>query len=125
MTASPRTYIIVEQFSEGKLAGIHDFETIEKAADYMFSAHKDDEIGFVREVNITIRGEHYFLDRTADFIAAWKKREAEELEEEWAEQDSGRENDHFRSRGRLDAYIFSHGNGPVMRKRGIVLEAAE
>lgn len=118
-------YIIVEQFSGGKLSMIHDFQNIEKAADYMFSAHKDDEIGFVREVNVTVRGEHYFLDRTSDFITAWKKIEAEELTEEWNELPEGRENDHFISRGRLDNYLICNSTGPAMRPRGLILEAAQ
>lgn len=118
-------YIIVEQFCDSEVADVHPFQTVEKAADYMFASHKDDEIGFVREVNVTARGEPYFLDRTSDFITAWKKIEAEELTEEWNELPEGRENDHFISRGRLDNYLFCNSTGPAMRPRVLILEAAQ
>lgn len=118
-------YIIIEQFSGEGRPTVHDFDNIKQAADYFFSSHRDDEIGFVREVNQAVRGEYYFLDRTQDFIAAWKRREKEELEEEWNELESGRENDHFKSRGTLEGYLAANAEGPAMKVRGIILEAAE
>ncbi len=120
-----RPYIIIEQFSEDGEPNVHSFDTVKKAADYLFASHREDAIGFVREVNQTRNG-HYFLDRTSDFIAAWKAREEEELTEQWSDLETGRENEHFCSRGTLEAYLIAHANGPAMRKQSKqVLQAAE
>lgn len=112
-----RPYIIIEQFSEDGEPNVHSFETVKKAADYLFASHRDDAIGFVWEINVTSRGVAYHLDRTSDFIAAWKAREEEELTEQWSDLETGRENEHFCSRGTLEAYLIAHANGPAMRKQ--------
>lgn len=111
-----RPYIIIEYFCEDGTRVLEDFDTVKKAAEYLYASNPEYQIGFVREVNRTING-HYFLDRTSDFIAAWREREREDLTDKWSELPTS-------IRGRLDGYLAGHTLGPAMANYK-TLEAAE